>query len=127
MKLITLEAAKAQLQMDHDEDDVFISAKIDQASGAVLNYLKGTPIGQPVYDEQGAIVVNEDGVIEYERVDDVLVVRFEIQAAVQLLVAEYYKNREAEQDGEVAAQYGYGYLPRAVVALLYPLRDPALA
>ncbi|MFD2404904.1 hypothetical protein ACFSVK_02515 [Azorhizophilus paspali] len=43
------------------------------------------------------------------------------------MLGELYKHREADQDGEVPTQWGFGYLPRPVVALLYQLRDPALA
>src|SRR5690625_1828349 len=36
------------------------------------------------------------------------------------------KRREPVNDGEIDPRWGYGYLPRSVTALLYPLRDPAL-
>lgn len=127
MRLITLEDAKEQLEVDHDDSDSFIESLIDSASGAVLNYLKGSPIGQPARDEQGAIELDANGNVVYERDSGALVIRYEIQAAVKIMVGELFKNREAEQDGEIPSQHGYGYLPRPVVALLYPLRDPAVA
>lgn len=127
MNLITLEEAKAHLLVDHDDDDLDIERKLQEASAAVLTYLDGAPIGQPKRDEQGDIVRTEDGDIEYLRDGDELVIRYEIKAAVKLLLGELYKHRETEQDGEIANQYGYGYLPRPVVALLYPLRKPAFA
>lgn len=127
MKLITLEEAKAHLLVDHDEDDVDIERKLLEASSAVLTYIDGAPIGQPMRDEQGAIVRDENGEVEYLRDGNELVVRYEIKAAVKLLLGELYKHREAEQDGELPSQYGYGYLPRPVVALLYPIRKPAFA
>lgn len=126
MNLVTLTDAKRHLLMDHADDDVYISSLISAASGAVLTYLKGAPVGQPERDEQGAIVVDSSGEVVYERDSSgTLVVRYEIRAAALLLIGELYKNREAEQDGEIPTQHGYGYLPRPVVALLYPLRDPA--
>lgn len=128
MNLITLEEAKAHLLVDHDDDDLDIERKLQEASAAVLTYLDGAPAGQPVRDSQGVIVRDDAGNVEYERDDDDnLVIRYEVKAATKLLLGELYKHREAEQDGEVANQYGYGYLPRPVVALLYPLRKPAFA
>lgn len=127
MNLITLQEAKDQLEVDHDDSDAFIGSLIASASGAVLNYMKGCPIGQPKRDEQGAVIIDADGNIQYARQDGALVIRYEVQAAVKIMVAELFKNREAEQDGEVSTQHGYGYLPRPVIALLYPLRDPAVA
>lgn len=127
MNLITLEEAKAHLLVDHDDDDLDIERKLQEASSAVLTYLDGAPIGQPQRDEQGTIVRTADGGIEYLRDGDDLVIRYEVKAAVKLLLGELYKHRETEQDGEVPHQYGYGYLPRPVVALLYPLRKPAFA
>lgn len=127
MNLITLEEAKAHLLVDHDDDDMDIWRKLQEASAAVLTYLDGAPTGQPQRDEQGGIVRNAEGDIEYLRDGDELVIRYEIKAAVKLLLGELYKHREAEQDGEIPSQHGYGYLPRPVVALLYPLRKPAFA
>lgn len=39
-QLISLAEAKAHLRVDHDSDDVDITAKIEEASDAVLSYLK---------------------------------------------------------------------------------------
>lgn len=127
MNLITLEEAKAHLLVDHDDDDTDIKRKLQEASAAVLTYLDGAPIGQPQRDEQGAILRNETGSIEYLRDGEQLVIRYEVKAAAKLLLGELYKHREAEQDGEIQGYYGYGYLPRPVVALLYPLRKPSFA
>lgn len=127
MMLITLEQAKKHIYVDHDYDDADITLKIQAASGAVLNYLKGAPIGEPERDEQGRIQKDSNGVVVYQYDSNGLVISSQIKSAVCLLVAEFYKNRAAEQDGEVSGQFGYGYLPRPVMALLYPLRDPALA
>ena len=41
MKLVSLEKAKAHLEMDHDEDDDLIEDYIEMASAAVINYLDG--------------------------------------------------------------------------------------
>lgn len=127
MNLITLEEAKAHLLVDHDDDDADIERKLQEASAAVLTYLDGASIGQPQRDEQGAIVRDDSGNVVYMRDAGSLVIRYEVKAAVKLLLGELYKHREAEQDGEIPSQHGYGYLPRPVVALLYPLRKPAFA
>ena len=101
--------------------------KIEAAEGAVLNYMKGFPIWTPERDENLDIVYDSAGEVVYQR-DSAgeLVPRVEVQYAVLMLVAEFYKNRGAEQSGEVDQAWGYGYLPRPVLAILYPLRDPAV-
>lgn len=116
MKLVTLTEAKHQLMMDHDQDDPHIELLIQGASAAVVEYLKS---GATFLDSSGEVPVDSSG--------DPEGVPFQVKAATLILIAEWYKNREAEQDGAVDAQWGYGYLPRPVTALLYPLRDPAMA
>lgn len=123
MNIITLSEAKAQLQMDHNDDDALISSLVSAASGAVLNYLKGSPIGKPERDEQGRIVKDSSGDIVYEYDSGGLIIRDEIKHAVKLLVGYMYRMRD-DNEGQA---YEQGYLPRPVTALLYPLRDPALA
>lgn len=127
MNLITLEEAKQHLYIDHDADDNYLTAQIAAASGAILTYLKGSPIGQPQRDEQGAIIKDSNGDIQYEYDSNGLIIRYEIKAAVKILLGEFYKNREAAQDGEIDKSLGYAYLPRPVISLLFPLRDPAIS
>jgi hypothetical protein len=43
------------------------------------------------------------------------------------MVGEFYRNREPAATDVVPERFGYGYLPRAVVALLTPLRVPTIA
>ena len=102
--IVTLAQARGQLQSTHSSDDATLTLMIEAASQAVLTYLR----------------------LELEA-DIPVSASFAVQQATLILVAEFYKNREAEQDGEVSPEFGYGYLPRPVVALLYPHRDPALA
>lgn len=116
MKLVTLTEAKYQLMMDHDQDDPYITLLIQGASAAVVEYLKS---GAAFLDSSGEVTVDSSGEPEG--------VPFQVKAATLILIAEWYKNREAEQDGAIDAQWGFGYLPRPVTALLYPLRDPAMA
>ena len=110
MMLISLEAAKADLQMDHDEDDEDIESKIEQASAAVLNYLG---VAHDNYaDSTGVIPADGNGEPD---------VPFEVRAATILLLRVLYK-------GEAAAttDWEHGYLPRPVMSLLYPLRTPPI-
>lgn len=116
MKLVTLAEAKYQLMMDHDQDDPYIELLIQGASAAVVEYLKS---GATFLDSSGEVPVDSNG--------DPEGVPWQVKVATLILVAEWYKHREAEQDGKVDAQFGYGYLPQTVINLLYPLRDPAMA
>jgi hypothetical protein len=120
---VTLAEAKAHLRVDFTDDDAHIMLLIHAASGAVKNYLKTASAYEPVRDEDDSPILDSDGMPElaYDSDED-KAVRFEVRAATLILVGEWYKNREAEQDGDM----GHGYLPAPVVALLYPLRDPAL-
>lgn len=109
MKLVSLEAVKSHLNVDHDEDDTLIESYIDSASASVLLYL--------------------DGAIEFETNtagDELLPdangepdAPFNVRAATLLLVQALY-------DGEDPANWDQNYLPRPVVSLLYPNRVPAL-
>lgn len=104
--------------MDHDEDDAHITLLVNAASAAVIDYLKSG--ADAFLDSSGEVQIGSSN-------GEPIGVPFNVQAATLIMTAEMYKNREAEQDGEIDPQWGYGYLPRPVVALLYPLRDPALA
>lgn len=116
--LVSLDEAKAHLYVDHDADDDLITLYIHAASGAVLNY-----IGDVQYDfvDTGGNLVSDtndpnDGVVPNV-----------VRQATLLMVGDFYSNREPKSSDPVHENYGYGYLPRAVVALLYPLRDPTIA
>lgn len=109
--LVTLEQVKADLRMDHNLDDADITLKILASSAAVFNYLK---VPHDYYsDSTGAIpVLDSSGTLD---------VPFEVQAAVILMT------RELCLDAKERTVWDPNYLPRPVVALLYPLRDPGLA
>ena len=113
MKLVTLDQVKARLRIDTDASDADLEDMIEGASGAVVNYLKA---GADVFlDTAGAPTVDTGGYA--------LGVPDEVQTATLLLVGYFYRHRDENPDGE----YEMGYLPKPVMALLYPLRDPALA
>lgn len=113
MMLVTLQQAKDDLKMDHDVDDADITLKIQAASAAIVNYLKD--YADSFLDSSGDVIMDSSGEPD---------VPYEIKAATLLMVRDFYMHLEPNQ---VDAQYGYGYLPRAVTALLYPLRDPTIA
>ncbi|MCY1289223.1 Phage gp6-like head-tail connector protein [compost metagenome] len=124
MMYVTLDRAKAHLNMDHDEDDNLITAYVQAASGAVKNYLKSASPYAVERDSNDDPVLDSNGDPNYELdssggkiVDPV------VQSAVLLLVGHLYKDRDENPDSAFDA----GYLPKPVTALLYPLRTPALA
>lgn len=124
MMYVTLERAKAHLGMDHDEDDTLISAYITAASGAVKNYLKSASAYEVERDSNDDLVLDSNGDPVYARDSSgSKEVRLEVQQAVLLLIGFFYKDRDENPDGV----FEQGYFPKPVTALLYPLRDPALA
>jgi len=116
--LVSLDQAKDHLRIDSDSEDSDLALKIYGASKAVLNYMKSASVYEPERDETGAVVIGPDGLPVYS--DQVL---FEVQAAVLLMLGFLYKDRDVNADNA----FEQGYLPKPVTALLYSLRDPALA
>ena len=110
--IVTLEEAKVHLHVDGTDSDADITEKIHQASAAVISYLKGTP---DWLDSSGEVVEDSPGAF----------VPWQVRAATFQLLTALYENRG--DDGGELSKFSQGYLPPAVTALLYPLRDPALA
>jgi len=123
MMYVTLERGKQHLNMDHDQDDVLIGAYIGAASGAVKNYLKSASPYEVDRDSNDDPILDSSGDSTYV-VDSSgdKVVKYEVQAAVLLMLGFLYKDRDENPD----QAFAQGYLPKPVTALLYPLRDPAL-
>lgn len=111
MRLITLEQAKAHLRVTHTAEDTAITEMIEEASDAIVNYLKSSA---------DAFLDTSENVIE-------VAVPHVVRRACKVQVEDFFRNRGGKQEATVPADHGYGYLAPAVVALLYPLRDPALA
>ena len=124
MRYVTLERAKQHLNMDHDLDDPLIEAYIGAASEAVKNYLKSASPYEVERDSNDDPVLDSSGDPLYA-VDSSgdKVVRYAVQAATLLQIGFLYKDRDENANGA----YEIGFLPRPVTALLYSLRDPALA
>jgi hypothetical protein len=122
MMYVTLERGKQHLNMDHDLDDVLITAYIGAASSAVKNYLKSASPYEVERDSNDDPILDSSGdpVYVVDSNDD-KVVKYEVQAATLLQLGFLYKDRDENADGA----YDMGYLPKPVTALLYPLRMPA--
>lgn len=116
VQYVTLAQASMHLRRDSDDDDTDVLLKISAASGAVKNYLKS---GSPYEQEETS---NGDLVPVLDSAGEPIVLP-EVQQATLLLLGYFYRDR----DGQDPNSWNPGYLPEAVKALLYPLRDPALA
>lgn len=103
--LASLAEAKLRLRIDTDDEDADLEVMLTAASGAVLAYLK-----RPDF-------VDGNGDVIAERIPAV------VKAATLLLVGYLYRNRDENPGGE----FQLGELPHYVTALIYQLRDPALA
>lgn len=124
MMYVTLDRAKEHLNMDHSSDDNLITVYIQAASGAVKNYLKSASPYEVERDSNDDIIVDSSGdPIYVEDSSGDKLVSYPVQAATLLMVGFLYKDRDENPDDAFAR----GYLPMPVTALLYPLRDPALA
>ncbi|HDZ55377.1 MAG TPA: phage gp6-like head-tail connector protein [Pseudomonas xinjiangensis] len=97
--LITIEAAKAHLQMDHNDADAEITQLATEASLLVLDYLKKPAIE---WQDEAGLPINVPG---------------PVSVAVKLVLGEIFKNREAAADP----------LSLSVVRLLDRLREPTFA
>lgn len=106
--LVTPEEVKNMLRIDGDDVDGNLLLMIPAASGAVVNYLKAG--ARRFLDEAGEVI-------------DGMEVPFEVRAATVILIGIMMRN----PDNTVEGDFEQGYLPKPVTALLYPLRDPALA
>ncbi|MEY9098885.1 hypothetical protein ABIA24_001794 [Sinorhizobium fredii] len=112
ISLVTLEDCKAALNIDHNDDDnAKLPLLIGAASQAVVRYLK----------DQAAEIMDLDAI--QESPPDLDSVPEDVAVATIMLVGHFYK----EPDGDAEKAFERGYLPMPVTALLYPLRDPALA
>lgn len=112
MSLITLEQAKAQCRVVHDEDDDEIEEMIDSASTSIIGYMKDA--AEIFLDTAGEIVAGS--------------VPADVQMACKLEVAHLYRNRDVAGEDQVPDEFGYGYpLCRAAIAKLYHYRTPTLA
>lgn len=110
MSFVTREEVKAALRIlpDENDDDALLDGLIEAATGAVVRYLKSA--ADQYLDSGGSVPsgVEIPGVIK---------------TATIMLVGYLFRNPDQDPD----KNFERGYLPAPVTALLYPLRDPALA
>lgn len=100
--LVSRDQVKRGLRIDTNDFDDELDIQISAASEAIVSYLKA-----------GA-----DGFVELgETVPD------RVQQATIMLVGYLRKYVDADPDKD----FELGYLPKPVIALLYTMRDPALA
>lgn len=116
MLYVSLPDAKRHCRIDHDEDDVTILAYIEAASSMVKSYIKAVSPYEPTRDAYDTPLYDSNGFSVDDT--DLNAIRYEVRAAVLILVQRLY-----DQDYE----FDPGYLPPEVTAILYPIRDPALA
>jgi hypothetical protein len=124
--LVTLAQAKAHLRVQHDADDLDIELKVEAASGAVINYLKEA--AEEFVDSSGEVIMlltSDPGDSPEVYVSTVPKV---VQQAVLLMVGDFYRFRSPDtQDPVIGVEFGFGHLPRSVIALLYHYRQPTVA
>ena len=102
--LVSYEQACDHLRIDTEADKPDVMLKIEAASEAVLNYLKHP---DDYFDSADEII--DDNIPSV------------VKKAVLYLTGVLYNDRDANGD------WTDDTLPRAVIALLTPLRDPTLA
>jgi hypothetical protein len=111
--LVTLDEVKAGLRITDiggdspDEDAVWLELMITAASRSILAYLKS---GAEDFSDTGGLPIPDE-------------VPETVKAATIMLVGYIYR----EPDGDESKAFSHGNLPWPVTAMIYQLRDPALA
>lgn len=121
VQYVTLEQQKEYSTILHCGKDDTINLMISAASAAVKNYLKDfSPYeGQRNTDDDYLVDSNYEPNILLGS-DEAQIVKPEVQLAVLLAVDRQLNPKKYGQNSATA-----NYLDAEVVALLYPLRDPA--
>lgn len=113
MMLVTLQQASDHLRRDTTDDDADLTLKIKAASRLVMNYLG---VGAASFtDSAGDIFVDSHG--------DAIGIPEDVQIATLMMTG--YLFRERDCDDEKA--FEQGFLPKAVTALLFPIKAQVFA
>lgn len=117
MMLVTITQARQHLRSDTDVDDADLALKVEAASEAIIHHLMDTELdwtdsaGYPFEDTAGIAI----GVPK------------RVQSACLMLTAYYYNERDGSNNNPVPSQYGFGYFPVGVEAMLFPIRKPVVS
>ena len=117
MRLVTLQQASDHLRRDTDEDDADLEMKIEAASEMVAEYIGDATDAWT--DSAGDLIEDSNG--------EPIGIPTRVKAATLMLIGYLYRERDGSQEYAVPTQWGFGYLPVGVVAMLYPLRKPTVA
>jgi hypothetical protein len=115
--LVTLAEASLWLKRDTSDDDSNVELIITMASGAVREYL-----ADGIY-----AFTDSAGDLQYDSAGDPIGIPPQVRAGCLFLIAHMYRNPDGATTDLINPQFGYGYLPQGVVAVLYPFRIPAVA
>lgn len=117
MRLVSLHQASDHLRRDTDADDADLEVKVEAASELVMEYISDASkegwtdsAGDPFPDSNG----------------DALDVPRRVQLGTLTLIGYLYNERDGSNDSAVPTQWGYGYLPIGVTALLFAIRKPTV-
>lgn len=109
--LVSLSVVKSALKIESEDwDGLIANMYIPAASKAVIRYLK---------DKADAILDLDSG----GNMPSGFMVPEDVQMATIALIGYWFRSPDSDPDKE----FERGFLPRPVTALLYPLRNPALA
>lgn len=111
--IVTIQEARDWLHLDDAETDATISRALSAASRAVVRYLKW---------QAGSILVIDSP--PNSPPDNLANVVDDVAMAVLILAGILLKERDGDEAGDF---FDVGYLPKPVISLLYPLRDPTMA
>lgn len=129
MDLVTLDEARAQLQVDTDASggsphDVWLSLAIAGVSGAVAAWLKDEwRLYVPLLDSNDEVIRDSNG-------DPVPsdAVQPAVKLATLVEIAQQFRYREGTDAAQVPAHWGHGYtLGVGATALLTPFRKGTVA